>query len=448
MTLFQQAPVNSAQLADEALRQVLKTQWQREIAIIVQSPPGGGKTGVVERMAIQEMALLRGRAMVATQTNEQAFDFARRLASHYKNYSFHLLVRQNLSLPDDLTTLSNLVVIQQSAQIPTGPCVVIANAAKWSWTDETLYTRFTCQIIDEAYQLADYRFQQISGLADRLVLVGDPGQIAPVITCPVERWQSDAAGPHIACPKALLVRHPSIKQIPLPVSRRLVADTVDLIQPAFYPLLPFVALSQHGARKLTSAVKGLSSLDRVVDCSERGASVVQVELPGMTIGDVDEQLAEVIVKLIVTLLRRDCYVQDDGGAQLPLKPSMIGVVCAHVAQVSAVLERLPEGLDVLVETADRFQGLERPIMIVHHPLSGRTDADTFHTDAGRLCVMLSRHRIACFVVTREGVENVLQRNPPPGNRILGVAEDSEYIGWKAHLRVLQWLRTNRRAMRL
>ena len=117
---------------------------------------------------------------------------------------------------------------------------------------------------------------------------------------------------------------------------------------------------------------------------------------------------------------------------------MIGVVCAHVFQVNAVRERLPASLSgVIVETADRFQGLERPIMLVHHPLSVRADADTFYLDAGRLCVMLSRHRIACFVVGRGGIEDMLLRYAPSGDRVLGIDEDEELEGWRAHLSFLQ-----------
>ena len=439
--MMQASHVGSPQhLADDAVREVLLAQWLKRSAIVVQSPPGGGKTGIVERVAMQEMLLLHGRAMLVTQTNEQAFDLARRLARRYSTYQIHLLVRRDLSLPADLTTMSNLQILRAPADIPGGPCLVIANAAKWSWTEEADYQRFTCMVVDEAYQLADYRFQQIAGLADRLVLVGDPGQIAPVITCDIDRWRSDPAGPHVACPEALLRRHPALPQVVLPVSRRLVADTVALIQPAFYPMLPFIALSQPGTRRLLSAIGGIRSpFDRAINLAQQGASIVQIELAPLMTGENDEEIADAIVALVERLLGRRVQFTDDSGGPVPLTSSMVGVVCAHVSQVGAVVKRLPAGWEVLVETADRFQGLERPVMLVHHPLSGRIDADTFHTDAGRLCVMLSRHRVACFVVTRGGLDGVLLRNPPAGDRILGIEDDRAYAGWLAHLRLVQAL---------
>jgi hypothetical protein len=49
---------------------------------------------------------------------------------------------------------------------------------------------------------------------------------------------------------------------------------------------------------------------------------------------------------------------EGGGAQ---------AVCAHRTQVAAVRDRLPPACaPLLVETANRFQGLERPVMLVYH----------------------------------------------------------------------------------
>ena len=91
--------------------------------------------------------------------------------------------------------------------------------------------------------------------------------------------------------------------------------------------------------------------------------------------------------------------------------------------------------DVFVETANRFQGLERPVMLVHHPLSGQADVSEFHLDTGRLCVMLSRHRVACFVLAREEILGMLERYAPSGDRVLGINRNAEYEGWRAHVTI-------------
>ena len=51
--------------------------------------------------------------------------------------------------------------------MPPGPAVVVSNAAKWSWVEGAAEPYFTLNIVDEAYQLPDYRFHQIASLAER-----------------------------------------------------------------------------------------------------------------------------------------------------------------------------------------------------------------------------------------------------------------------------------------
>ena len=439
--------MTAAAMASAALTRVLATQWAGEPGVVVESPAGAGKTYLVELLAVQAVARLRERCMVTTQTNEQAFDLAGRLARRCPGRDFLLLTKAGLVLPDALAACGNLRVIHTVAAVPAGPCVVVANAAKWATLGPET-APFDLQVVDEAFQLPDYRFQQIANLASRFLLVGDPGQIAPVITCDVARWQADPAGPHVASPQALLARHPALPRLTLPVSRRLPPDTVALLQPAFYPRLPFRSLTEPGARGLRLRPAGAGPLDRGLDLAAAGRSLVALELPAAVTGEVDEALAETIVRLMERLLARETVLCEDG-RETPLVPAMLGVVCAHVAQVNAVASRLPPQLsEVFVETAERFQGLERPLIFVHHPLSGRVAPSAFQVNAGRLCVMLSRHRIACWLVTRAGVDTELRRAGPSGDRVLGSRSDPEFEGWQAHRQFLQALRATGRIIPL
>src|SRR5580700_9067290 len=103
-------PTVPQDLADAAVRRVLETQWAGIPAVRLDSPPGAGKTGIVERLAVQSLVLLHERCMIATQTNEQAFDLARRLASGFPRHRFYLLKRKDLILPMDLQRAGNLLV--------------------------------------------------------------------------------------------------------------------------------------------------------------------------------------------------------------------------------------------------------------------------------------------------------------------------------------------------
>jgi hypothetical protein len=126
-------------------------------------------------------------------------------------------------------------------------------------------------------------------------------------------------------------------------------------------------------------------MDTAFDAVASGSSIVMVELPSaIGGGDDNPELAAEIVWAVARVLRRRLQITNRAGRMVELEPGMMGVACAQVAQVSAIRERLAEiGLEeVFVETAHRFQGLERPLMFVQHPLSGRADATAFHLDAG------------------------------------------------------------------
>lgn len=434
------------ELADDMIRQVLATQWNRDPALVLKSPPGAGKTGIAELLAAQGMGRMGERVMITTQTNEQAFDVSRRLCAGFPRLQFHMMASESLMIPHGIAALGNLAVIHRSAQLPDRPLVAIGNSAKWSWLDADRQL-FDLQIIDEAYQLPDYRYHQISVLAARHVLIGDPGQIDPVIQSELERWRCDPAGPHIAAPRALLERHPGITTLNLPVSRRLVQDTIDFIQPAFYPDMPFVAMED--VRPLRFATPGVAPMDTPLDAIAGGQSLVMVELPAMLAGEVDPDLADELIWTIERVLTRGATIDNDGGNPVEVTPQMIGVACAHIAQVHAIRERLGAALSgVFVETANRFQGLERPLMFVQHPLSGRADATDFHLDAGRLCVLLSRHRVGCWIFGREGISRQLRRYAPRGDRSLGISDDPEFQGWRANMKLIESLSRRGRVYRV
>lgn len=433
--------------ADDAVRAVLEAQWRGVPATRGDAPPGSGKTGLVERAAALSLGVLHERCAVATTTNEQCFDLARRLARAYPRLGFVLWVSEKLELPGDLRALANLAIATDVGALPAGPCVVLANAAKWSWLRGSV-APFDLLVVDEAFQLPDYRYQQIAGLARRQLLVGDPGQIAPVIASPIERWRCDPAGPHVPCPEALVARRPDVLRVRLPVSRRLVADTVAVVQPAFYPALPFAAATPDGARALRFDVSGTLPADRALDLAAQGASLVLAELPARVTGEADDDLSRALAAMVARGFARGATVLDEG-REAPLRPEDVGVVCAHVTQVNAVRALLPAGCErVLVETAERFQGLERAVMFVHHPLSGRAAFSDFQLDAGRLCVMTSRHRVACVLLARAGLDARLARHAPVGDRVLGRARDDEHAGWTAHRTLLGALRDRRRCVPL
>jgi hypothetical protein len=78
------------------------------------------------------------------------------------------------------------------------------------------------------------------------------------------------------------------------------------------------------------------------------------------------------------------------------------------------------------------------VVIVLHPLSGRRDATAFHLEAGRLCVLTTRHRHACVVVARAGIPELLDAHPSTEPVHLNVPVKFP-DGWEANQALLSHL---------
>jgi hypothetical protein len=381
------------------------------------------------------------RALVATTTNEQTFDVAGRLAARYTRIPVTVLVRRGRWVPDGLRAHPHVRVVTDVAAIPTRPSVVVANATKLA-RSALAPGRFDVLIIDEAYQLPNYRFFPLAALAPRYLQVGDPGQIEPVVGADITRWLDDPTGPHVAAPAALLARYPSLPVVALSVTHRLPPDTVDLLRPAFYPNLTFAAAARAGDRILGfTRPAAFAPLDAALNTLANGASVAAVELPPTDVARRDDAgVAAAAVSAVERLFARGAAV-DDGRGTRALAPEDVGVVCPHIVQATAVQALLPDWLRgrVMVDTANRWQGLERAVMVAWHPLAGQSVAKPFALNPGRFCVALSRHRVACLVGGRAGVESLLDRHVGEAD-LLGVEEEREYAGLRAHHAVMDRLR--------
>jgi AAA domain-containing protein len=423
--------------ADATVAEVLNAAlWCQEPAVLVTSPPGAGKTGTVERVAAVGVLELGLRVMVAVQTNAQVVDLLARLARNFPAVPVWHFHRWNLpEVPALLRGLRNVRSTERARDLPPGPCVVVATSSKWAETDGV---HFDLMVVDEAYQLREALYIQFSGLADRVLFIGDPGQLDPFTQAEIERWRADPAGPHRSCVAAFIARRGRPRSFSFPVSRRLDQGSVALVQPAFYPALPFEAAALPGERQLRLPVAGIGPVDRAVTALGAGPWSY-LELPEAHAGMIDDGVVAAIAGCVHALLDRGAEVRDEHGTR-PLTPDRIAVGCAHTAQTTAVRRRLRQvASQVTVETANRLQGQEFDVTIVYHPLAGRTDATAFHLDAGRLCVLLSRHRLGCLIVGRAGVADLLAVHAPAAERILGLDDDPEYDGWQAHLAVLDRL---------
>jgi hypothetical protein len=197
-------------------------------------------------------------------------------------------------------------------------------------------------------------------------------------------------------------------------------DAVALIRP-FYDF-HFEALAEPGERAVLTERAGREPIDRAIDLLGTG-SVVGVTLPTPAGGpplETDEEVAGLAVELVQRLLRRGARGRLDGKTA-PLASTDIGLAATHRVMNTQMELVLPAKLrgQVRVDTPERWQGLERRVMIVVHPLSGVVTPSAFDLDTGRLCVMASRHQCGLIVVSRDHLRETLDTLIPSADQAVG-----------------------------
>ncbi|MEU0401099.1 AAA family ATPase [Streptomyces sp. NPDC006197] len=410
--------------------------------VVVDSPPGAGKSTLVVRAAL-ELAAAGRPLMVVAQTNAQVDDLVLRLAEKEPDLEVGRL-HSNDSDPYD-KALDDLANVRKSAKAGelTGLPVVLSTAAKWGHVKNV--EPWAHAIVDEAYQMRSDALLAVAGLFERALFVGDPGQLDPFSVVGAEQWAGLTYDPSASAVSTLLAHNPELPQHRLPVSWRLPATAAPLVSDAFYPYTPFRSGTGHGDRRLSFGVPSDGSgADRVLDeAAESGWGLL--ELPARHTPRTDPEAVGAIALVVRRLLDRGgAAVSERSETPVPLTPDRVAVGTAHRDQAAAVRAALADlGVTgVTVDTANRLQGREYDVTVVLHPLSGRPDATAFHLETGRLCVLASRHRHACIVVCRAGVAELLDEHPSTDPVRLGVAV-SFPDGWEANHAVLSHLEEHR-----
>ena len=382
---------------------------------VVQAPPGSGKTWLLLKL-VNAAFVRRLRIAIATQTNTQADDICRRMARDYR----HIPVIRFAGAKATAAHLGDTITWETaSAQLPTTPCVVVGTAAKWGLV--TIDRPFDLVFIEEAWQLSWADFMLLGQVAERFVLIGDPGQIPPVVSIDVARWETSPRPPHRAAPHVILEdTRLSPMQRSLPASRRLPSDTVALVR-AFYDF-DFDAYAGPGERGIIADKAGRSGIDRSIDLLADGsATILTIPTPdGGPPLEQDEDVARAAADVVKRLLHRGAKAKIDGKTRT-LQPEDIGLAATHRVMNSEIELSLPRELRgrVVVDTPERWQGLERPVMIVAHPLSGVVRPSAFDLETGRLCVMASRHLAGLVLVGRDHLGETLDNHIPTADQAVG-----------------------------
>jgi hypothetical protein len=403
MSLALASPAADAAGIVDAVLTDLATSDHR--GIVVDSPPGAGKSTLVVRAA-GVLAAAGEPLMIVAQTNEQVDDLIARLATASPGVRVG-----RLSAVDYVP--SARVLAHPSCRVGAkvgelmSPAVTIGTAAKWATVTEGTWA---WAILDEAYQMRSDALLRVAPRFARALFVGDPGQLDPFSTVDVDRWTGLSWDPMQSAVAVLLRHNPDLPVHRLPISWRLPASAAPVVAAAFYPFTGFRSGTGPADRSLTFSTPATSAVDDVLDTAARTGWGLH-ELPAHFTVRTDAAAAAACAQLAARALSRGAVtVSEAGGGSLTADRIAIGA--AHRDQAAAIRAQLPpSAAGVTVDTANRLQGREYDLTIVLHPLSGRQDATAFHLESGRLCVLTSRHRHACVVVARAGIADLLDAHP-------------------------------------
>lgn len=388
---------------------------------IIKAPPGSGKTHTLVH-AVAYAAKMRRRIAVGAQTNAQADDLCRRYAAEYPTMRICRFAANGRVAPGDLPT--NVTWVTSTRELPEGDMPVVSTAAKWSLV--SALEPFDFLFVDEAWQMAWCDFMLLQQVASKFVLIGDPGQIPPVVTIPTQRWETSPRAPHRSAPQ-LLLEDPGILKLSLdlPCCRRLPSDSVELVR-QFYDF-HFDAWAMPGERYCRSATpKKLDPIDRAINVlADRSIAIATLPTPLQGLPINDSEIVGLAVRFAERLIDRKLKTAShDDQPSSSLTPADIGISATHRLINRAIEELLPARfrdpiLGIRVDTPERWQGLERKVMIVVHPLSGVTSPSPFDLETGRLCVMASRHRSGLIVLSRDHVPEMLDSYIPSATQAIG-----------------------------
>ncbi len=340
---------------------VLARVWRGGELTIVDSSPGAGKTTLVANV-VSNLALRADMNILAAMpTRAQALSFARRLAKEYPVDKINIVIKDvdQADLPEGYNA---------EKQLANVPRVTITTLAKAKFIDKST---FDLIIIDEAYQATHALASQARGDIPQTLMVGDPGQIGPVVTVDTSIWSGQKDAPHLPAP-LVTVGADDVERFSLGVTYRLGPVSASIVAPIYkFPV-----------------ESGRPSREAVTRDGDIADEVFSIEVDHSD--EVDN------LECLATMVRR--AAEFVGGSVIQgeevreITDSDIALVVSRNSQVS-ILTGMSRSLghDFAIGTADRLQGGEWPVVVALDPMYGSNGESEHNQSVGRLCVMVSRH---------------------------------------------------------
>jgi uncharacterized protein len=348
-------------------------------ALVVQGPPGAGKTYAGSRVAIQLMN--QGLKVGVMSTSHAAIDnFLKACdeAADEAKTDFRGWHKSGVYQSDRVRSIRKPNADDLDQQLHAGTA--------WHWAHEDAWDSVDVLFIDEAGQVSLADAIAVSRAATNLVLLGDPQQLPHV-----------SQGTHLFGSGASVLGHV------LGDSKTIAADTGVFLDESWrmHPdLCGFVSQTMYDGR-LTAESKCANQNLESSGLSGTGIRMIGIEHEGNRSQSVEEAER---VAAEVALLLKDGVFSDRNGKERQLALEDILIVAPYNAQVRCLKEHLPEG--IRVGTVDKFQGQQAPVVIFSMASSGGDDIShglSFLLSSNRLNVAISRAQALAVVICSPGL---------------------------------------------
>ncbi len=427
------------------LRDVLEGK-QTYDKILLRAAAGAGKSYALVRMVDEALASpWCSRVGITAFANKQVFPLARDLGKVLGADRVCLFVssKRRADVPPDVA--ESVAIAEKASEIPSGAAVVLGTSHRLGAPGERSRltehlgaatngdTLFDVLMVDEAWQLALHRFAAVEGLAPVVVGVGDVGQLPP-IDSGQNPWRGDPGyNPYRAWPTAY-EDSPTTFTVDLPAVRRPTGEQLPLWRAFYTDWDRLDCVAAPGDRSIDLPHLAGAAADVWAAVASGQPTLLEVDgLRDPEAADIDQPLLEVVEDLLAPLLRGGFALRQqryDGigdplgeeqrtDSSAPSGDPMVVVLATRnqaVDDATDMVERLrkehelPDGV-IVASTVDSWQGQTNGITVAIHPLSGAARLDDFNSAFGRLAVTCTRATHGLLMVSRAGLDDLLDVAP-------------------------------------
>jgi uncharacterized protein len=387
---------SDGQITDQA-RKMIQSLCSQPAVLPLQGPPGSGKTHTGARM-IAEVVRNGYRAGITAVSHKVISKLLQDTCEYCRAESLQLRAVQKGN--DDDCCADNMVTQADDnddvSTALTSRTAQLAAGTAWLWARAEMANSVDVLFVDEAGQMSLADVLSISQAARSVVLLGDPQQLnQPQKGIHPPGVDVSALG-HLLDGRATIENG---KGIFLNETYRLHPDICTFISELFYDNRLMARPENANQRLYANGLLDGSGLRFLT--VEHFAN--QTKSP--------EEVAE-IVELVSGLLRGTAAWVNKAGETNTLTLDDILVVAPYNAQVSALLQALPDG--ARVGTVDKFQGQQAPVVFYSMTTSTPEEAPRgmeFLYSLNRLNVAVSRAQCLAVVVASPALFQVECKSP-------------------------------------